>query len=168
MRIHAVPAFVSLLALVAMCGVAGAQNKAPIQPKLGNWEVIQDLTAEQVASIVDVPPHVLERLGYDPVAKTVRTTLCLNARTMSGWEDQDRKIRESGKAHCVDPVYSVVGDTMTMTLECTAPVTLRMRTVYRFSGARDEYEYENEVMIRLDARAVTRSVHGHARRIGDC
>lgn len=168
MRPHVVPMIVSLLAFAATSGTVSAQARAPIQPKLGNWEVIQDLTAEQVASIVDVPPHVLKRLGYDPVAKTVRTTLCLNAQTMSGWEDQERKIRESGKARCVDPVYSVVGDTMTMTLECTAPVTLRMRTMYRFNGARDEYEYENEVMIRLDARAVTRSVHGHARRIGDC
>lgn len=168
MRPHVAPMIVSLLALAVTSGTVSAQARAPIQPKLGNWEVIQDLTAEQVASIADVPPHVLKRLGYDPVAKTVRTTLCLNAQTMSGWEDQDRKIRESGKAHCVDPVYSVVGDTMTMTLECTAPVTLRMRTVYRFSGARDEYEYENEVMIRLDARAVTRRMHGHARRIGDC
>jgi hypothetical protein len=168
MRPLAVPTIVSLLALALISGTVRAQARAPIQPKLGNWEVIQDLTAEQVASIADVPPHVLKRLGYDPVAKTVRTTLCLNKQTMNAWEDQDRKIRESGTAHCADPVYTTAGDTMTMTLECTAPVTFRMRTVYRFSRARDEYEYENEVMIRLDARAVTRSVHGHARRIGDC
>jgi hypothetical protein len=102
------------------------------------------------------------------VAKTVRTTLCLNEQAISGWEDQDRKMRESGNARCADPVYSVVGATMTMTLECTAPVPLRVRNVYRFSGGRDAYEYENEVMIRVDTRAVTRHVHGRARRIGDC
>ena len=168
MHARAVPTLVSLIALAAVSGRGCAQTRAPIQPRLGNWEVIQELSAEQAASIADVPPRVLERLGYDPVAKTVRTTLCLNAQTMDRWEKQDRELRETGKAQCADPAYSAVGDTMTMTLECTAPVALRMRTVYRFNGARDAYQYENEVTAGAGASAVTRRVRGSARRIGDC
>jgi hypothetical protein len=168
MRTHAVPAIVSLLALAATSGVVSAQSRAPIQPKLGNWEVTQELTPEQVASIADVPPRILERMGFDPVAKTVRTTLCLNKQTMSRWEERDRELRESGKAQCSDPVYTAAGDAMTMTLECTAPVALRMRTEYRFNGARDAYTYENEVTIHPGAQPVAQKVRGSARRIGDC
>lgn len=168
MRARAVPTILSLLAHAAMSGAAGAQTKAPIQPELGNWEVTQELTPEQLASIADMPPRVLERMGYDPEAKTVRTTVCLNAQTISRWEDQDREIRETGRARCDEPVYTVAGDTMTMTLTCTAPVVLRMRTVYRFNGARDAYAYENEVATRSGGMPVTQRVRGSARRIGDC
>ena len=168
MRIRAVPTIVSLVAHAAIAGAALAQTKAPIQPRLGNWELIQELTAEQQASIADVPPGVLERLGYDRAAKTVRTTICLNPQTMSRWQEQDREIRETGRARCDDPVYTAVGDTMTMTLECTVPAALRMRTVYRFNGARDAYSYENEVTTRQAGVPVTRRVRGSARRIGDC
>jgi len=168
MRIRAFPTIASLLLLAATCGAAGEPTRAPIQPKLGNWEVTQDLTPEQVASIADVPPRVLERMGYDPVAKTLRTTLCLNAQTMRRWEEKDRELRETGTARCGDPVYTAVGDTMTMTLECSAPVALRMRTEYRFNGARDAYTYVNEVTIRAKENPVTQRVRGSARRIGDC
>jgi len=168
MRTRAFPMIVSLLAVAATCGAVGERPRAPIQPKLGNWEVVQELTAEQIASISDVPPRVLERMGYDPAAKTVRTTLCLNAETMRRWEEQDRELREAGAARCDDPVYTADGDAMTMTLACTAPVALRMRTEYRFNGARDAYTYVNEVTIRLGANPVTQRVRGSARRIGDC
>jgi len=168
MRVRAFSTIVSLLALAATCGAAGEQTRAPIQPKLGNWEVTQELTPEQVASIADMPPRVLERMGYDPVAKTLRTTLCLNAQTMRQWEERDRELRESGTARCNDPAYIADGDAMTMTLECAAPVALRMRSEYRFNGARDAYTYVNEVTIRTGERAVTQRVRGSARRIGDC
>ncbi len=168
MRIHAVPTIVALLAFSATSGMAGAQNRAPIQPRLGNWEVTQELTPEQVTSIADVPPRILEHMGYDPVAKILRTAICLNKQTMSRWEDQERAIRASGKARCDDPVYTVVADTMTMMLECTAPVELRIRTVYRFNKARDAYSYENEVTTRPGAEPVTQRARGRARRIGDC
>jgi Protein of unknown function (DUF3617) len=168
MRARAVPAIMSMLAFAAVSDAASGQARAPIQPKLGNWEVTQQLTPDQAASIADVPPHVLERMGYDPRAKTVRTTLCLNAQAMSRWAAQDREIRATGRARCDDPVYESTGDTMTMTLECTAPVMLRMHTVYRFNAARDAYSYENEVTIGAPAKAVTRRVSGSARRIGDC
>jgi len=168
MHVRAVPAIVSLLALAAVSSAAGAQTRAPIQPKLGNWEVVQELSPEQAASIADMPPRVLERLGYDLAAKTRRTTFCLNAHTISLLEKEDRKLRETGKAKCADPVYSAVGDTMTMTLECTEPMALRMRTVYRFNRPRDAYEYESEVTAGSGADAVTRRTHAHARRIGDC
>jgi len=168
MRVRAVPMIVSLIALGAVSETAGAQSRAPIQPRLGKWEVIQELSPEQAASIADVPPRALESLGYDPVAKTVRTTLCLNAQTMDQWEKQDRELRQTGKARCADPAYSAVEHTMTMTLECTAPVALRMRTVYRFNAARDAYAYESEVTAGSGAGAVTRRARGNARRIGDC
>jgi Protein of unknown function (DUF3617) len=168
MRARALPTIVSLIALAATSGAASAPDKAPIQPKLGNWEVVQELTPSQVASVADVPARILERMGYDPVAKTVRTTLCLNAQTMSRWEEQDRELRATGKAQCQDPVYTAAGDVMTMTLECTAPVMLRMRTEYRFNGARDAYTYENEVTTRAGGKPRTQRVRGSARRIGDC
>jgi Protein of unknown function (DUF3617) len=168
MRTRAVPAIMSMLAFAAVSDAASGQARAPIQPKLGNWEVTQQLTPDQAASIAGVPPHVLERLGYDPQAKSVRTTLCLNAQAMRRWEAQDREIRATGRARCDDPVYEAAGDTMTMTLECTAPVMLRMRTVYRFNAARDAYSYENEVTTGSAAQRVTRRVRGSARRIGDC
>jgi len=168
MRIGAVSTIVSLLALAATFGVASAQTKAPIKPRLGNWEVTQELTPDQVASIAEVPPRVLAQMGYDPVAKNLRTTLCLNEQTMSRWEAQDRELRETGKTRCAEPAYTVAGDTMTMTLECTAPVALRMRTVYRFSRARDAYAYENEVTIQADAKPITQRARGRAQRIGDC
>ena len=168
MRVRALPTFVSLIALAAAADSASVQPRAPIQPRPGSWEVVQELSPEQAASIADLPPQVLERLGYDPVAKTMRTVLCLNAQTISRWERQDRELRETGKAQCGDPDYSTSGDTMTMALECTAPVALRMRTVYRFNRARDAYQYENDVTAGSGARAVTRRVRGSARRIGDC
>lgn len=158
----------ALLVLAVTAGAASAQTKAPIQPKLGNWELVQELTAEQAASIADVPPHVLERMGYDRVQGTVRTELCLNAQTMDTWQAQDREMRASGKARCDEPAYAVEGDTMTMSFECTAPVSLRMRTVYRFNGERDAYAYENEVTVRVGDKPVTRRVRGRARRIGGC
>jgi Protein of unknown function (DUF3617) len=168
MRTRAMPTILSMLAFAAVSDAASGQARAPIQPKLGKWEVAQQLTPDQAASIADVPPQVLERMGYDPRAQTMRTTLCLNARTMSRWQAQDREIRESGRARCDDPVYQATSDTMTMTLECTAPVMLRMRTVYRFNAARDAYSYENEVTMGPPANQVTRRVRGSARRIGDC
>jgi hypothetical protein len=168
MRARCVTTVALLLALVALPVSAPAQTKAPIRPKLGNWELVQELTPEQAASIADVPPRVLERMGYDRVQGTVRTTLCLNAQTMSTWEAQDGEMRASGKARCDDPVYTVAGDTMTMTFECTAPVQLRMRTAYHFTPGRDAYTYENEVTIRAGDKPVTRRVRGRAKRIGDC
>ena len=75
-------------------------------------------------------------MGYDPRAKTVRTTLCLNAQTVRKWDEQDREMRKTGKAQCDTPVYTAAGNTMTMTLKCTLPVALRMHTIYRFNGAR--------------------------------
>jgi hypothetical protein len=168
MHTRAVPAIMSVLALAAVSEATSGPARAPIQPKLGNWEVTQQLTQAQAASIADIPQHVLERMGYDPRAKTVRTTLCLNAQAMSRWEAQDREVRATGRARCDDPVYEAHGDTMTMTLECTAPVLLRMRTVYRFNAARDAYSYENEVTIGPATSPVTRRVSGRARRIGDC
>jgi len=168
MRARFATTIAALLALAATAGAASAQTKAPIQPKLGNWELVQELTPEQAASIADVPPHALERMGYDRAAGTVRTELCLNAQTMSTWEAQDREMRASGKARCDEPVYLIEGDTMTMSFECTAPVPLRMRTVYRFNGGRDAYAYENEVTVRAGDKPVTRRVRGRARRIGDC
>lgn len=168
MHLGAVPAIVSLIAFAAVSGATRAQTRAPIQPKLGNWEVVQNLSAEQAASIADMPPRVLERLGYDLAARTRRTTFCLNAHTIGLLEKEDRKLRETGKAKCADPVYSAVGDTMTMTLECTVPMALRMRTVYRFNRARDAYEYESEVTAGSGADAVTRRSRASARRIGDC
>ena len=168
MLVRAVPTIVSLIALAAVSDTGSAQTRAPIQPKLGNWEVVEELSPEQAASIADMPPRVLERLGYDLATKTRRTTFCLNAHTISQLEKQDRELRESGKAKCEDPVYTAVGDTMTMTLVCTAPVALRMRTVYRFNAARDAYQYENEVTAGSGANAVTRRAQASARRIGDC
>jgi len=157
-----------ILALAGTSPAASAQTVAPIQPRLGNWEIIQELTAEQVASIAEVPPRALERMGYDPAAKVLRTTLCLNKQAMSRWADQDRAIRETGKAQCAAPEYAVTGDAMTMTITCTAPVALRVRTLYRFNRARDAYDYENEATIRTGKDAVTQRVRGRARRIGDC
>ncbi len=168
MRSHAALTIVSLFALAAISGAVSSQTRAPIQPKLGSWEVTQELTSEQVASIVDVPARALERMGYDAAGKTLRTMLCLNAQTISRWEDQDREIRATGRARCQDAVYSAVGDTMTMTLECSAPVALRIRTVYRFTPGRDAYEYENELTTGSNAQPVTQRVRGSARRIGDC
>lgn len=171
MRTRADPkiqATVLLFVLAVPSGDASAETTAPIQPQLGNWEVTQELTPDQVASIAEVPPRVLAQMGYDPEAKILRTTLCLNEQAMTRWADRDREIRASGKARCADPVYTVVGDTMTMVLACTAPVALRMRTVYRFNHARDAYEYENEVTTRSNAEPVTQRARGKARRIGDC
>ena len=168
MRARAVSMIVSLAALAAMSRAASAQTGAPIQPRLGNWEITQELTPEQIASIADVPPRVLAQMGYDPVVKVVRTTLCLNKQSMSRWADQDRAIRETGKAQCADPEYAVTGDAMTMTIACTAPVAFRVRTVYRFNRARDAYAYENEATIRSGKETVTQRARGRARRIGDC
>lgn len=173
MRVHAVPTIptiVSMLALAAVSGAASGQARAPIEPKFGNWEVTQELTPDQAASIADLPPHVLERMGYDPRAKTVRTTLCLNAQTVRKWDEQDREMRKTGKAQCDTPVYTAAGNTMTMTLKCTLPVALRMHTIYRFNGARDAYSYENEVEVvpAPGAKPVRRRVRGSAHRIGDC
>jgi hypothetical protein len=168
MRMPPALSFAATVCLLVAAPAALAQAKPPITPKLGKWEMTQDVAPEQAASMAGMPPQVLQRIGYDPVKRTVSTTLCLSPQTIKQWEDAGRELREAGNAKCDDPVYSASGDSMTITVTCTAPRPLSMRNAYHFNAERDGYSYESEMATTVSGKTVTRRTRGTARRIGDC
>jgi hypothetical protein len=168
MRIRPALALAPVVCLLATAPGVLAQSKPPIMPKLGKWEMTQDVAPDQAASMAGMPPQVLQRIGYDPLKKTITSTLCLSTQSMKEWEDTGRKLREAGNATCDDPTYSASGDSMTMALTCTAPRPLSMRNAYHFNAARDAYTYESEMTTTVSGKPETRRTRGTARRIGDC
>lgn len=168
MRIRSVLAPACALLVAALPAALAQPAKPPIMPKLGKWEMVQDVPPDQVATLAGMPRQVLESIGYDPAARTITTTLCLSAQSIKEWEDAGQRLREAGNANCDEPVYAASGDAMTMTLRCTAPRPLVMRNSYRFNAARDGYTYETETTLTLSGKPETRRARGAARRVGDC
>ncbi|MCZ7565329.1 MAG: DUF3617 family protein [Burkholderiales bacterium] len=157
------------ICLVAVAPAAPAQQPTPpIVPQVGRWQMTQEVTAAQAASIAALPPQVQARIGYDPVARAITTVACLSPQSIKAWEEAERRLRAAGSAQCDDPVYVASGDDMTMTLECSAPRPLSMRNSYRFNAARDGYTYETETTVTISDRQETRHARGSARRIGGC
>jgi len=170
MRIRTVLSLVCALCLFALPSASPGQVKAPIMPKYGKWAMTQQVPPEQAAAMARMPAQMLKQMGYDydPAKKTMTTTMCLDAETAKKWGDMDKELRESGQAKCDDPVYSASGDTMTMSLKCTAPQAMSMRNRYTFNAARDGYTYESEMNTTIAGKAETRRTRGSARRVGDC
>jgi hypothetical protein len=168
MRIRPALALAPVVCLLATAPGALAQSIPPIMPKLGKWEMTEEATPAQVASMAGLPSLVLQNKGYDPVKKTITSILCLRPQSVKEEKDAEKLLREAGNAKCDDPVYSASGDSMTIDVTCAAPRPMRMRYAYHFNAARDAYTYESEMTTTVSGKPETRRTRGTARRIGDC